>query len=166
MSWSLCQKQLPHSSSRRRLYGLSSSNVLQCLQAETKRLRAEGIIPPRPATSIGGPYLCLACFSHIERISSTRVALYQLESELEKNITSTASTLNVIPKLLNYFLYSCFDSLFAKNNVHVRLSANQIPVIWPLASDWLYRNSSREHESDAGPFPPPRPKEKRSKGLE
>ncbi len=32
----------------------------------------------------------------------------------------------VVPKLFNYFLHSCFYSLFAKNNVHARLvlSAN------------------------------------------
>ena len=55
MSCSLCLQQLSKNSKRRKLYGLSSSVVLQLFQDEASKLGIGEMVPPRPATSTGGP---------------------------------------------------------------------------------------------------------------
>jgi len=96
----LCLVPLPLSSKRRRLYGLSSSIVLQLLQTEVDRLGVRNIIPPRPSGS-QGPYLCLPCFSLVEKTANARAHVRRLEDDMHKKIASKANALNLVPQLLS-----------------------------------------------------------------
>ena len=75
------------------LYGLSSSVVLQLFQAEANKLEVGGIVPPGPASSTGGPFVCVPCFNHFEKLINARANLRQLESELRMKL-KTAYTQN------------------------------------------------------------------------
>ena len=94
MSCSLCMKVLPSASKRRRLYGMSSSIVLQSLREEARKHRFNCFIPPLEASG-RGPFLCLPCFQQIERLEKAKAAVQQLETEIGSKIAATAKAKNL-----------------------------------------------------------------------
>ncbi len=93
----LCMQELQSPSKRRRLYGVSSRAALQSLRDEATKRRIEGAIPPQEVSGSGpGPFLCLACFQQLEKLSKVKATMQQLESEVGSKIAAMASAQNLI----------------------------------------------------------------------
>lgn len=88
----LCLTGAP-STKRRRLYSPSSSDALKELRVLVSRSGyGSGFLPADPGTiaTAEQPYLCIKCFSQVERILKLRSTLYHLENEVSQKISQTA----------------------------------------------------------------------------
>ena len=112
MKCCLCLVCLPSANKRRRLYGASSSKVLELFKVEATRLGLAGIVPSNSCAS-DGPFLCLPRFQQFEKLSKVRLNQQELESQLNAKITKTAAALKVVKEIepsgnynINYVNYN------------------------------------------------------------
>ena len=85
------------STKRRRLYSPSSRCALKALV--TRSGYGSGFLPADPGTTANAeqPYLCIKCFSQVERILNLRSTLSKLEDELSQKLRQTAVNLDLQP---------------------------------------------------------------------
>lgn len=93
----VCLSDVAESHKRRKLYGASSVSALVQLKqlAVSCGYGVSGSNSILPAESTGKGFICVKCFSLLQRIAKMREDLAKLEGELENRLSKTAVSLGV-----------------------------------------------------------------------